>query len=150
MIQNLFFLFFCPIFINGFENDIKAEKLSTIRIEVSNIRSANGSLQLGIFRNESEFKSEKPFKSIVISKKDISNNTLSYSFNLEEGVWGISLLDDENNNQKMDYNLLNMPKEGFGFSNFYLSGFKRPVFSDFSFTLNKNEYKHITTKIRYL
>jgi uncharacterized protein (DUF2141 family) len=37
----------------------------------------------------------------------------------------------------IDRNLLKIPKEGFGFSNFYMEKMKRPVFDDFKFEVKK-------------
>jgi uncharacterized protein (DUF2141 family) len=48
----------------------------------------------------------------------------------------------------MDYGLV-LPKEGFAFSDFYLSGLKRPKFEDFDFVL-KQEQKTVEMKLRYL
>ncbi|PQJ08792.1 hypothetical protein CJD36_022320 [Flavipsychrobacter stenotrophus] len=70
--------------------------------------------------------------------------------NLEPGVYGFALLDDENGNGTMDYNMFGMPKEGFGFSDFYLSGLKKPNFDQFKFTLRDHQQLKINMTLRYL
>lgn len=57
--------------------------------------------------------------------------------------------DDENNDKEMNFNWMDMPQEGFGFSGYYHSGLSRPEFSDFSFTLTRNT-KVVKSKFRYL
>jgi uncharacterized protein (DUF2141 family) len=75
---------------------------------------------------------------------------MTVQFALEPGVYGLCLLDDENNNGKMEYNFLGMPKEGFGFSDHYHTGITKPKFDSFKFTLSKNQDKDVTIKVRYI
>lgn len=72
---------------------------------------------------------------------------LTYA-DIKPGIYGIAILDDENKNEKMDYGLI-LPKEGFGFSDYYHTGMKRPKFDSFDFVL-KNEIKSVEIKVRYL
>jgi uncharacterized protein (DUF2141 family) len=51
---------------------------------------------------------------------------------LPAGQYGIAVLDDENNNGKMDYGLL-LPAEGCGFSNYRHAGMRKLKFEDFHF-----------------
>jgi uncharacterized protein (DUF2141 family) len=71
-------------------------------------------------------------------------------FTLEPGIYGLSLLDDENSNGKMEYNFLGIPKEGFGFSDYYHKGLKRPKFESFKFSIDKGQTKKLTVRIRYM
>lgn len=122
---------------------------SPVKITISNIRNNNGSLRLGIFKTQEEFENEKPFKRISIPKTDLNNNSLSTLIQLPDGTYGISILDDENNNAKMDYNMVRMPKEGFGFSNYYHTGFSKPKLKQFVFTVSKGSIQ-IHCKMRYI
>lgn len=120
-----------------------------VTIVFSNIRSNKGNLRLGIFKTQEEFENETPFKRISIPKTQLSNNSVSATLQLPDGTYGISVLDDENNNSKMDYNMVRMPKEGFGFSNYYHTGFSKPKLSQFVFTVTKGNIK-INCKMRYI
>ncbi len=71
-------------------------------------------------------------------------------FNLEPGTYGLALLDDENYDSKMNYSFLGMPVDGFGFSNYYLSGMSKPKFESFKFTISKDSKLKIETKFRYM
>ena len=120
----------------------------TLTIEIPNIRSHKGWIQLQIYKDQAAFREEKPWKETHISKKNLSGNGLLYRLSgFPEGVYGLALLDDENKNKKMDYKWL-MPTEGFGFSDYFHTGWSRPVFDDFKFHLKSD--KTVVMKIRYL
>lgn len=121
----------------------------SIELNIVNIRSQEGSIRLQFFDNEKNFDDKKPLFTKVVSKKSLQNGCIRVHYTgLKPGTYGIALLDDENGNEKMDYGLL-LPKEGFGFSNYYHNRMTQPKFGDFSFVLN-SETKQILLKIRYL
>lgn len=125
-----------------------AQKTYDIDVTVYNIRNAKGVVNIGLFRDQHTFKKEKPWKLYLVSKKQMKNGTVRYIIkNIPGGVYGVSILDDENENGVMDYRLM-MPKEGFGFGDFYLTGMKKPKFDDFKFELNSD--KKMKAKIRYV
>jgi len=122
----------------------------TVEIKITNIKNKNGSFQLAVYKDAASYENKTPLLKNKYLKTNVNTNgELMVILNLAEGTYGIALLDDENGNTKMDYNFLGMPKEGFGFSDFYLTGISKPTFTDFDFLL-KNETKNITIKIRYL
>lgn len=120
--------------------------LYEVKLKISNIRSTEGRLQLQIYTDEESFKAEKPFKQIRISKENMKNHYLEYTIKLEKGIYGFSFLDDENANGKMDYGIL--PKEGFGFANYYHTSWSRPKFDNFKVSIDENSYYSV--KFRYL
>lgn len=120
-----------------------------IELIITNIRSTKGELLIGVFKNNNSFKKEAPFKYIKISKKTIQNKTIRTKINLPSGIYGLSLLDDEDNDEEMKFNFFGYPLEGFGFSNYYHKGLSRPHFDDFKFRVNKNPIK-IHIKIKYM
>ena len=121
----------------------------TLNIKIENIRNPRGRIYLGFFKDEASFQEEKPFLEKRLSKDSVENGSLSVSISIPEGLYGIALLDDENSNDQMEYNWLGIPREGFGFSDFYLRGFRRPVFSDFDFIMTAST-RYIRIVIRYI
>jgi uncharacterized protein (DUF2141 family) len=121
-----------------------------VEVTITGLRNTQGQVVFGIFRDDKTFQKEEAFLSISFQKKDIREGIMKVSFSLDPGIWGITLLDDENMNSKMEYNFLGIPREGFGFSDFYASGLKKPVFDDFRFTLEKGQKKKITIRVRYI
>lgn len=129
--------------------EIQAQnKEYSVTINCTNIRNNKGTLRLGFFKTEEDFDKEKPFKRMAISKEKMSNKSLLATINIPEGTYGISVLDDENDNVKMDYNMVGIPKEGFALSNYYHGGFSKPKLSQFLITVNKGNVT-INFKMRY-
>ncbi len=119
-----------------------------IEITVTNIRNNKGMMQIQLYTNQESFEAEKPKKTYRFSKKFVSDGILKCAITVKsKGRYGLALLDDENNNKEMDYGWL-MPTEGFGFSDYYHTGWSRPTFSDFDFQLSSD--KSVTIKVRYL
>ncbi len=106
-----------------------------VTIIVDNIRSAKGSIAIGLYKDQQSFSQEKPFQKIIVPKKDYRNQQVRFQIQLPTGTYGIALLDDENDNKKMDYSFA-FPKEGYGFSNHEHRGWSKPSFSNFDFYHN--------------
>lgn len=121
-----------------------------IQIQFTGIRSPKGQIVVKIYENDKSFEDDKPCKTVKFPKQGITNGQMNSAISLPPGTYGFALLDDENGNSRMEYNLVGMPKEGFGFSDFYLTGFKKPQFHQFKFTLAPNRTMNITMKVRYL
>ena len=69
---------------------------------------------------------------------------------LETGKYGISLMDDENFNGKMDFNFIGIPKEGFGFSNYYHTGLTKPNLKLFEFEVLVNKIPKVEVAMKYM
>ena len=137
----------CLTTILAFSQVVKSQ---TMDITVTNIRSTKGKIAVLIFTNDKDFKANKASETLIFDKTDMKDKTCKISIPYKSGVYGISICDDESGNGKMDYNLVGVPKEGFGFSNFLLKKLVRPAFSDFSFELKANETTAIIVEIKYL
>lgn len=123
---------------------------TTIKLEITGIRSETGTLRLGLYNKKSSWDNQKTDKEIQINKSELKNGKIVYELMLNEGEWGISLLDDENNNKKMDYNFIGIPKEGFGFSNYYHTGLSMPDFKNFAFENISGKSKVVVIKVKYM
>lgn len=143
--------FTCHLWLTTFALFVTHSKLisQTLTINFSGLRNSNGSVQIQFFDSQENFENEKPSYTKRISKKELKNSNLSITYtDIKPGTYGVAILDDENNNTKMDYGLI-LPKEGFGFSDYYHSGMTQPKFKNFSFTLSKTS-KVVNIKLRYL
>ena len=129
----------------GFEN----LQSQTIDVHITNIRNTKGQLCFAIFADQAGFNVEKTCWEMKCSKKDIVNGKLSIKIPFHAGKWAFSVLDDENSTGKMEYNIIGIPRKGFGFSNYVLKGIHKPVFTDFCFNIDKNEIKIIYVVMTY-
>ncbi|OFY41036.1 MAG: hypothetical protein A2Z69_00125 [Bacteroidetes bacterium RBG_13_44_24] len=121
-----------------------------VEVIIKGIKSEKGQIVIGIFKDQETFRTEEAFLSKSFPKANIVNKEMKIKMTLEPGTYGLSLLDDENMSSLMEYNFIGMPKEGFGFSDYYHTGITKPKFDDFKFTLYPGQNKTITIKIRYI
>ena len=121
-----------------------------VEVTITGIRNTKGQMGLGVFRDNETFKKEKAYRDLQFVKKDISKGEMKVRFDLPPGTYGIALVDDENSDGVMEYNRLGIPKEGFGFSDYYHTGLKKPKFDSFNFTLDKGQKKSIKIRVRYI
>ncbi len=119
-----------------------------LTVEITNIKSKKGKIALAVFTNNDDFKKEKPFLDETYSKADLKCGTMTIKLKLKPGVYGITVLDDKNNDGKMEYNFIGMPKEGYGFSNFTDRILSRPEFKKFDFVIGEND-KTVYVKMKY-
>ena len=126
-----------------------AVNAQNVEITVNGIKSEKGQIVVGVFPDDLSFRMEQVLLTMKVSKTDLSDGTMTFSISLEPGLYGLSVLDDENCDGKMEYRMLGIPKEGFGFSDYYHTGLKKPKFDSFKFTIDSDQVKKIIVKMRY-
>ncbi len=137
----------------GIAISINSKKTSApilISVIIKDIKTPNGQILMGIYKDDVSFDKELPYKKVQAFKTKISNGILLVEVKLEPGKYGISLMDDENFNGKMDYNFIGIPKEGFGFSNYYHTGLTKPKLKSFSFEVIENKNTKVEVKMKYM
>jgi len=88
---------------------------ANIKLEISNIQVTEGMVMVAVYDTEANYNGGEP---VAISQIPVNSKKLSIDFSeLAEGDYAIKLFHDENNNGKLDTNLVGMPVEGYGFSN---------------------------------
>jgi len=117
-------------------------------VEISGIRCNKGVIQLSVYREKESYATETPFKSFTIPKTKMNEGKITVEISdLEAGTYGIALIDDENENSKIDRRFF-IPCEGFGFSNYLFKGTSKPDFEAFTFQLS-DDYVKASIKIQY-
>lgn len=120
-----------------------------VTMNITHLRSDKGYVIVQVFTTQQGFKDSKPVAKFKYAKKDAVKGALTVKCTLKPGTYGLALLDDENANGKMDNNMVGMPKEGFGFSDYYHTGMSRPTLNDFKIEV-KDAPIRTTMKVRYL
>ena len=106
-----------------------------ITIKVQGIKNKKGSISIAIFKSDDDFKNEK-FSHVTRIKAD---SEVIHTFEkIEYGVYAVAVYHDENDNLKLDLNLVGFPKEGYGFSNNIKGVLGPPKFKDTSFQINQS------------
>lgn len=136
-------IFFCLLFYSSIS------LAQTITIEITDVRSDSGHLLLGVYTNDVDYQAKVAVLKKTVLKTDLLDGKVSVSIEgLTPGTYGIALLDDEDWDRKMAYKFF-LPDEGYAFSDYYHTEFKKPHFEDFKFTLGTND-KTVVMKCTYL
>jgi uncharacterized protein (DUF2141 family) len=94
---------------------LQAEKLTNLRLTVSNIQNNKGSLSVAIYGKDGTFgELDGVIHEVQMAPKVGSVDTI---ISIPTGEYAIIVLHDENRNEKMDTGFMGMPKEGYGCSN---------------------------------
>jgi uncharacterized protein (DUF2141 family) len=119
----------------------------SITITVKNIRNKNGVIRFKFYDDSTPFPHDFGFLKEVVPKTEVTGDSLRVTFHgFKSQHMAIALLDDENNNVKLDFGWF-LPKEGHAFSDYYHSALRRPVYEDFAFTLTGD--KNVVMIMRY-
>jgi len=129
------YLFFTLIIFSNFSVFAGTGKL---KIEIIGIRSTKGKVLVNLFSTAKGFPTN-PKYAYRTAELDIREGGKAYVefTDLPYGDYAVAVLHDENDNKKMDYNFVGMPKEGYCFSNNYRPTFKNPSFRQAGFFLER-------------
>lgn len=109
-----------------------------LTVKFEKIRNDQGSIKYLVFNNEEGYPDNLKLsvKSGSVATKDVANGIVLE--NLEPGSYSVSVIHDENDNDKLDTNFLGIPKEGFGFSNNPMVMFGPPSFNKTKVEVSKD------------
>lgn len=140
-------ILFLLISISFFSFTPENEKIA-ITVEIDNIKTNTGQIIISAYTSEKEY-TDNPKHFFKFDKKNVQNGKLKCIIrDLPPGKYTFSLLDDNNKNDKMDYNFVGLPKEGYGFSNNLKPSIKgAPNFTEC--LLNISSYTTIKMSMQY-
>ena len=111
-----------------------AQETYSITVSMDNVLNDRGHVLVGLHTAETFMKA----KGIQSAKAEIKDGKISVSFtDLEPGEYAIMVVHDENDNERMDMDMNNMPKESYGMSNNPML-YGPPTFNDARFELTKD------------
>jgi len=85
------------------------------KLEIAGVEKNGGKVYVSVFNSEQSYNNRAVFKSFTLDPNATSINTL---LKLPEGEYLFSIYQDSNNNGILDTNLVGIPKEKFGFTNY--------------------------------
>ena len=104
----------------------------SLEMEINNLQSNNGPLYIRILDEN-----ENP---VIVGTSPVINYSARISFDsISPGKYAIQFFHDENENQKMDFSLIGIPKEKFGSSNNIKPILGPPKFEKMLFNLTDNK-----------
>jgi len=103
----------------------------SLEIKINNLESNKGPVYIRILDEN-----ENP---VIVGTSTVINYSAEISFDsISPGKYAIQFFHDENENQKMDFNLIGIPKEKFGSSNNVKPILGPPKFEKMLINLNQN------------
>ncbi|WP_299362720.1 DUF2141 domain-containing protein [Winogradskyella sp.] len=106
-----------------------------ISITISDIKKVEGDLYFLLYDEQDGFPKEKE-KALKVGRLSSYDDSASYTFeNVPYGVYAVAFFQDENENGKLDSNLIGIPKEPVGASN--MTSFGKPSYRKCKFELDQ-------------
>ena len=103
----------------------------SLTIEFDNIRNDEGQLIVTVYPSEDIWLDEIDELEHYFPKENIVDGKMSVSINeMQTGIFGVAMMDDEDEDGEMKYNFLGMPREGYGFSRNFKVKLSKPKFED--------------------
>jgi uncharacterized protein (DUF2141 family) len=91
-----------------------AASAADLTVTISGVKNSNGSVAAALFNSEADFR-KTPFSAFRI---EASGGPVSFTIqNLPPGKYAMTAYHDENDNGKLDTDLVGAPSEGYGVSN---------------------------------
>jgi len=120
----------CALFLT----DVAAKELT---FTINNIKEGQGKIYVQLFKGENNYRLGKPH-SVAIATSDAKETTLVFN-DLTEGDYALRYFHDQNDNGKMDVNLMGAPQEGYGFSNNAKPSYGPVKFADAKFSISADK-----------
>lgn len=109
---SLMALLICSLFPLAQSSAAQTPKTGKLIVKITGIRTAEGNIRVAVRTGENTIAAAQ------IAAIDPKTLTAQAIFeNLPEGDYGIAVFHDENKNEKIDFNEMGMPLEGYGHSN---------------------------------
>ena len=108
-----------------------------VKVSVEGFNSNAGLCRLLVYGTDKGFP-EDPDHAVLVLSGAIKENKSEFTFNIQPGTYAISILHDENSNEKLDKTWYGKPKEGFGISNNPKVKFGPPSFQESAIKINRD------------
>ena len=106
-----------------------------LTVNISDIEQGKGHVLVGLYASQKEYESGKA--SFHLKVKAVNGKEVTVFENVPDGDYAIKMYQDENDNNKMDFNMMGIPKEGYGFSN-NVGMFGAPKYEEAKFLVKEN------------
>ncbi len=119
----------------------------SITVHIEPVKNNSGQVGVLLFNKAPGFPGnhQNAFKQFLLPAQK-GKMTVTFE-DLPYGTYAITIMHDENNNLKVDANLLGIPKEGYGFSNNARNLFRAPKFEEAKFELKQAQ---LTQRIDFI
>jgi uncharacterized protein (DUF2141 family) len=121
---------------------------SVVSVSVGNLRSAKGSIRCRLYTMEKSF--PRGTEGTIRQSVPVSGPVTRCVYkDVPPGTYAVALLHDENDNGKLDRNLIGMPIEGYGVSNNQTRATRAPIWSECKFVVEPGKTRELDVELRY-
>ena len=117
-----------------------------LTVHIERLRNSKGKLAVALFADPDSFPDQSKAKRGQLAAIVGRGGKVQFE-GLKAGTYAIAVLHDENGNEKMDFNWLGMPLEGYGFSRDATGFLGPPSFKDAALLIKSDARTSI--KVRY-
>jgi len=115
-----------------------------VTVTATGFRNGTGLCRLLVYAGSKGFP-DSPDHAVVVSSGPINDKTARFTFMAMPGNYAISVLHDENRNERLDKTWVGKPKEGIGVSNNPKIRFGPPSFQESLVKLDKDNDRVLIT-----
>ena len=128
---------------------VTSDSLSKLVVNISGMENTNGKLNVALYNNSDNFNNPQfVYKELFLT---LPGQSMTVTFDsIPAGTYAFALFHDENDNQVLDQNFLNIPQEGFAFSNNSMGTFGPPSYNQAKFNIPKNSTVTQNISLRFL
>lgn len=120
----------------------------SVTVSVGNLRSVKGSLGCRLYTSEKSF--PRNTEGTTRQAVPVSGSVTRCAFkDLPAGTYAMIVIHDENDNGKLDRNLVGMPTEGYGVTNNRTYATRAPVWSECKFVVEAGKNRELDVELRY-
>jgi uncharacterized protein (DUF2141 family) len=119
-----------------------------LTVKLIGFRTNKGQACVSLFNNSKGFPGKYDMAFRILRSAITGNQATIVFTDLPYGTYALSVLHDENSNNRMDTSFIGIPKEGFGASNNPKGRLGPPTFDDAKFELKSNT-KIVEINIKY-
>ncbi len=107
----------------------------TLTVFITGLRNSSGDVLVQLWNGPDGFptKGNRNYKLLTVPAAIAIQGTISTTFEVAPGTYAVTTMHDENSNNRMDTNLLGIPKEGYGASNNVVTHLHAPSFDQSKF-----------------
>ncbi len=103
-----------------------------LTVDISEVNQGKGHVMVALYSGSEDFKQGKVSFGTRVKAENEQEQVIFKD--VPEGDYAIKIYQDENSNQKLDFNMIGIPKEGYGFSN-NVGRFGAPSYQEAKFTV---------------
>lgn len=115
-----------------------AQSKSTLHLKITNLENTDGQLIIFVHHGPEGFPRKGMYKVVKTSNLELPSTSVTIE-GIPYGGTAISVLHDENNSGKMDFNWAHFPAEKFGFYKYYKVKLMEPSYEDVEFQVDSPE-----------